>query len=117
MVKVPRIGGPSPAAHRNPCLDRHILELAIPEISIQRIAGHVTLVKRSDLFWLLGLERRLTKNAYARRDPHASSINILVAVIVEVQPACAHPSANVIDVGRGGNGRKGPVVIVPVEIV
>lgn len=117
MIKVPSIGRPSPPAHLNPRLHGHILKLTVPQISIQRITNHVPLVKRTEVFGFLSVKGRLTKNAHACRNPHAGSVDIRIAIIVEVQPARAHACTDAIDIGLRGDSRKRSVTVVSVEIV
>src|SRR5205085_2262089 len=85
--------------------------------AIQRVTGHVTPVTGTNLFRRLAVEIRLTKNTHAICHPHPRSVNILVSVIVEIQPAGAHAGADVIDTRFRRDGRKGSIAIVSVQIV
>jgi hypothetical protein len=84
MVKVPRIGGPGPTAHFDPRLDGHIPEPGASQISIQRIAEHMPLIKCTSLIRLFAMKVRLTKNTQPRSHPHAGGVDILMAVVVVI---------------------------------
>jgi len=60
---------------------------------------------------------RLSKRSHAGRNPHACGVDILVSVVVEVQPACAHAGSGLIHPCFFRNRSECPVAIAAVEIV
>jgi hypothetical protein len=57
------------------------------------------------------------KNSHAGSNPHSRGVDVLRAVVVEVQPACTHACAGFIDAGFTGNGRKSSIRVVAIENV
>src|SRR5579864_1520322 len=60
---------------------------------------------------------RISKNTHAGRNPHACRINVMLSVVVEVEPAGAHSSSRFIHFGLGGDGGKCSIAVIAVEIV
>jgi hypothetical protein len=77
----------------------------------------VSPVEGPDLFRLSGVKVWIFEDAHACRDPHSRSVNVLLPVIVEIKPACAHTGSGLVHLSFFGNGSKSAVPIIPVEIV
>src|SRR6516162_10130096 len=117
LVEIPGIGGPRPTAHFSPGPLGRILELAVSQVSIQRIAEHMPSIQSTSLLRLFPVKVRLTPNTHPGSHPYARRVNILMAVIVVIEPAGAHAGTDIIDTRFGGNRRERSVSIIPVEIV
>ena len=63
------------------------------------------------------MKMRIFEDTHAGCDPHSGSVDVRLAVVVKIEPACAHAGPDLIDLGLFGNGRKRSVAIVAVEIV
>src|ERR1700728_4779449 len=117
VIEVPRIRGPGPATHIDSRFHTYILKRAISQISVERVAGHVPPVEIANGFRFFRVKMRIFKHAHAGRDPHSGGVNILLAVVVEIQPASAHPGPRLIHFCFGGNRGKTPVAFVAIKIV
>ena len=56
-------------------------------------------------------------NAHAGGGPHVRNVEVVPAIIVEVEPCCAHAGADVLNAGFAGHTGKSAVAVVAVEIV
>src|ERR1700676_4495811 len=117
MVKVPSVRGPRPAAYINSRCEAYVFKLAISLISIQRIAACVPAIKRADSLRVFFMKMFLLGNSHASRGPHVRNVHVLVAVVVEIKPARAHPCPDVLDARFRGYHGEFSVAIVTVKIV
>ncbi len=114
MVKIPRVGTPGPAAHLNARLFAYVLKLTVALIPIQRIAPRVSAVQGADIFRVPLVKNLLLRNSLAGGGPHVGDVDVLIPVVVEVEPACAHAGARVLNAGFAGDGGEGSVPVVAV---
>ena len=115
MIVIPRVTGPSPAAHFGSGV---LIEGAVLAIAEQRIAhGMLSGTGRGWLrvpsFW----KTSCRGNALAGGGPHVGDVEVLFAVVVVVEGAYAHSCANVFDACLRGYVGKGAVAVVAVEVL
>src|ERR1700722_20276608 len=89
----------------------------MPAFAEQRIAHGVFAIQRSNRLARAFLEHVLYRNPFPGSGPHIGDINILCAVIVIVEPAHAHPSANIFNPFLRRHVSKRSVAIVAVKVL
>ncbi len=95
----------------------YVLKLSISLIPIQGITTRVLAVKHADRLRLFFMEPFLSGNSQAGRRPHIRNVHVLVPVIVEIEPACAHACSDVLNSRFCGDRREFPIAAVAVQIV
>src|SRR4029077_12135876 len=94
-----------------------IFEGAIAAVTKQGISHGVFAIECAHWFRRIFLETFLARDAFARGGPHVGDVKIFEAVTVIVEPADAHPCADVLDSRLPGNISKRSVAVVAVEIL
>ena len=117
MIEIPCVGTPGPAAHGNGRRRGYIFKLSVPQISVKRIPARVLAIESADILWLELMKFLLLRNPQAGRGPHLGNVDVLFAVIVEVEPGGAHSGADIVHVRCGCNRSECPVAVIAIEIV
>ena len=71
---------------------------------------------RADVLRIFFVKNILFGNTKAGGRPHIGNVDVLLPVVVEIEPTRAHPGAYVFDAGLRGNGGELPASIVAIEI-
>ena len=74
----------------------NLLKLSIALIAIQRITAHDD-DKNRGCFPDLCVELRLPRNSHTGGGPHVSDIDVLVSIVVEIEPARTHARPEFFD--------------------
>src|SRR5260370_1096507 len=121
VVEIKCVTRPWPAGHSNPggsrCVPKRIATLPGLGIPQQRIARCMLAIEGPNFFRRISLENLLRGNALAGRGPHVSDVKILSAVVVIIEPANAHPRANILDSRLRGKILKRPTAFVTFKLL
>src|ERR1700688_4510442 len=74
-------------------------------------------IKPADSLRLLLMKILLFGNSHAGRGPHVCNEYVLVAVVVKIEPARAHPGPDVLDARFRGDCGEFSVAVVAVQVV
>src|SRR5580765_6858194 len=73
-------------------------------------------VEVADVFGIFFMKGLLFGNPNAGGGPHIRYVDVLIPMVVEIEPACAHACANIFHTCFSGNGGKSSVAVVAVKI-
>ena len=73
-------------------------------------------IQGAKIFRLVRMKQLFFRDPHASRGPHIADVHVLIAIIVEIEPACAHSGADVFDVALAGDGHECPIAIVEVKV-
>src|SRR5277367_4589218 len=76
----------------------------------------MSLVERADILRGFFMKARLLRDSLACGRPHIGDIDVLLTVVIEIGPACAHSGSRTVDAGFGRDSRECAVAIVPVQV-
>ena len=117
VIKIPGIAGPGPAAYLRACSPAGILEVLVPFIAEKRISPGMFAIRGADPLGRVLHESFLHREAIAGSGPHIGDVEILFSVIIVVEPADTHSSADIFHFCVRRNVAEGSVTIVSVKIV
>src|SRR4029079_2006475 len=116
VVEIPGVGGPGPAAHLESRLVAHVLKLPVSLASIQRITACVSAVKGADILWVAFVKDLLLRNPLAGGGPHIGHVDVLVSIVIEIEPRRAHAGARVLNSRFIRDGCEGSVAVVAIKV-
>src|SRR5438445_11272836 len=80
-----------------------IFEPSIAQILVERIASRMLLIERANVRSFVFVKSSLARNSLPGSGPHVGNVDVLMAVIVEIRPRCAHAFADVVDASFFGD--------------
>src|SRR6266849_3258524 len=73
-------------------------------------------VKSANVLSFFFVKTLLLGNAKARSRPHVRHVRVRSAVVIEIEPACAHPRAGILYARLSGYGSKCSIAMVAIQI-
>src|SRR5438094_9717286 len=93
-----------------------IFEPSIAQILVERVASRMLLIERANVRSFVFVKPSLAGNSLPGSGPHVGNVDVLMAVIVEIRPRCAHAGADVVGASFFGDRGERSVALVTVEI-
>src|SRR5262249_40272334 len=116
QVEIDEPARPGPASKVSASLFAHILERPVAFVLKQAVAPRVAAVELLKLGALL-LVVEGAGDPLSRRGKHVAHVKVEITVVVIILPGNAHARADILDPGFPGGLGKGPIAVIPVEVV
>src|SRR5207247_5151085 len=116
VVEVPGIARPRPPAGFDSRAGALVFKLSRALIAEKGVAPGVLAEERADALGRVLHEQLLHSDALAGGRPHVRDVQVLVPIVVVVEPADAHAGAEIFNPGFPGNVGESAVTVVAIEV-